>query len=65
METMSHPDHHEPAGDSAREESGMNGHHVTASLSPRLVLPLDKEHRRLGSPIQPSSLVLKGEALRV
>lgn len=42
----------------------MNDHHVTASLSPRLVSPLDKEHRHVGLPIQPSSLVLKGEALR-
>lgn len=65
METMSHPDHHEPPRDSVREESGMNDHHLTASLSPRLVLPLDKEHRRMGLPIQPSSLVLKGEALKV
>lgn len=65
VEMMFHPDYQALTQDSARQETGMNDHHVTTSLSRNLVLPLDKEHRRVGLPIQPSSLVLKGEALRV
>lgn len=65
VEMMSHPEYQAPTQDSARQESGMYDHHVTTSLSRNLVLPPDKEHRRVGLPIQPSSLVLKGEALRV
>lgn len=64
-EKMSRPGCYEPAQELARwhlQDPRMDETHVTTSLSPNLLLPMDKEHC-LDLSTQPSSLVLKGEAL--